>query len=147
LEQEKYTVVIDGKLKGPFSLTELQELKIKPDTFVRKPGMPDYKEAHEMPELRALLGFKKQEIAPQYFASFDQRLVASMVDYLIIIAVYIVVMFVIYLIVPLNFFRIALAALVILIPLSKLIYGSLAEASPAQATFGKKMMVVKERLL
>jgi uncharacterized RDD family membrane protein YckC len=140
LEQENYTVVIDGKPKGPFSLSELQELHIKPDTFVRKPGMPDYKEAHEMQELRDFLGFKKREIAPQYFASFDQRLVASMVDYLLIIATYIVVMFIIYVIVPINWFRIGLFALLVLIPLTKLIYGSLAEASPKQATWGKALM-------
>ena len=77
MEKDLYTVVINGKPQGPYTLEQLAALKIQPATFIRKPGMDDYKEAHEFPELRALLGFTFQHTAPQYFASFDQRLLAS----------------------------------------------------------------------
>lgn len=76
-----YTVVINGKPEGPYKLAALKDLKIRTATFIRKPGMDDYKEAHEFPELRELLGFTYQQTAPQYFASFDQRLLASVIDY------------------------------------------------------------------
>lgn len=143
MEQESYIIVIAGKPQGPFTLSELQERRIKPDTFVRKPGMDDYKEAHELPELRVLFGFAKQEVLPQYFASFDQRLMASIVDFLVIIAFYIVFMFLFYLVFPIHVFRIALLALLVLIPLTKLIYGSIAEASVRQTTIGKGLMNLK----
>ncbi|MBM3402605.1 MAG: DUF4339 domain-containing protein, partial [Bacteroidetes bacterium] len=40
-----YFVVIDGKPTGPYSLEQLQGLKIKPGTFVKTEDMDDYKEA------------------------------------------------------------------------------------------------------
>ncbi len=43
--------------------------------------MDDYKEAHEIAGLRELLGFNKQPLIPQYFGSFDQRLLASTLDW------------------------------------------------------------------
>jgi hypothetical protein len=76
-----YTVVINGKPEGPYEFEQLKTLAIKPGTFIRKPGMDDYKEAHEFEELRELFGFRYQQTAPQYFASFDQRLLASIIDY------------------------------------------------------------------
>ena len=85
---DEYVVVINGKPEGPYSLKQLQELKISPDTFVRKPGMDDYKEAHELIELRDFFGFERQVTLPQYFASLDVRLLAVIVDYLIIFAAY-----------------------------------------------------------
>ena len=68
----EYTVVINGKPEGPYRLDQLADLKINAGTFIRTPGMDDYKEAHEFVELRKLLGFSYQQTAPQYFASFDQ---------------------------------------------------------------------------
>jgi len=85
---DEYVVVINGKPEGPYTLKQLQELKISPDSFVRKPGMDDYKEAHELIELRDFFGFESQAALPQYFASLDVRLLAVIVDYLIIFAAY-----------------------------------------------------------
>ena len=77
MNPDQYTVVINGKPQGPYNLSELKDLNITANTFIRKPGMDDYKEAHAIPELRELLGFSYQKTAPQYFAAFDQRLLAS----------------------------------------------------------------------
>ena len=74
---QTYLLVINGKPQGPFSLQQLKEFKIKPGDFVKTVEMDDYKEAHEIAELRDLLGFRKQPLIPQYFGSFDQRLLAS----------------------------------------------------------------------
>lgn len=140
----EYTVVINGRPQGPYSLEQLKELNIQSGTFIRKPGMDDYKEAHEFPELRELLGFRFQQTAPQYFASFDQRLMASAIDYVMLLIGYIVVVLCIYLVVKGTMFRIGTALLfTLLIPVAKFIYGSIAEASVKQATIGKRLMDIK----
>lgn len=102
--------------------------------------MDDYKEAHEMPELRELLGFTYQQTAPQYFASFDQRLVADVIDYLMILLGYVILMFMLYLFLSLNNFRITVILTFFLLTFIRLIYGSFAEASAKQATIGKQIM-------
>jgi uncharacterized RDD family membrane protein YckC len=139
----EYTVVINGKPAGPFSIEELNGLNIKPGTFIRKPGMDDYKEAHEFEELRELLGFKFQQTAPQYFASFDQRLVAHVIDYVVIIFAYLIIIFILYIFLPVNILRIIAIPAVILMPFVKIIYGSIAEAKAKQATIGKRLMDIK----
>ncbi|HKG06495.1 MAG TPA: RDD family protein [Pedobacter sp.] len=140
----EYTVVIDGKPAGPYLLTQLQDLNIQPGTFIRKPGMDDYKEAHEFSELRELLGFSFQQTAPQYFASFDQRLMAWTIDYFVIVLVFAVVLLMIILVMndkgPL-FFLVFWAAL--LIPVVKMIYGSIGDASEKQGTIGKRLLNIK----
>lgn len=90
----EYTVVINGKPEGPYRLDQLKILHIETGTFIRKPGMDDYKEAHEFPELRALLGFTYQQTAPQYFAAFDQRLLACVIDYFFIFTAYVLLILV-----------------------------------------------------
>lgn len=141
---DEYTVVVNGKPVGPYSLVQLKELGLKPDAFVRKPGMHDYKEAHEFLELRELLGFKFQQTAPQYFAAFDQRLLASTIDYFLIMIGYVVVVLVFYIFLDDKVFRIGTAiGLLILVPLVKFIYGTIAEASVKQATMGKRLMDIK----
>lgn len=140
----EYTVVINGRPQGPYSLEQLKELNIQSGTFIRKPGMDDYKEAHEFPELRELLGFRFQQTAPQYFASFDQRLMASAIDYVMLLIGYIVIVLCIYLVVKGTMFRIGTVLLfMLLIPVAKFIYGSIAEASAKQATIGKRLMDIK----
>lgn len=119
------------------------ELNVQPGTFVRKPGMDDYKEAHELPELRAHFGFRAQQITPQYFASFDQRLVADAIDYLVVGFVFMLLMYIVYLIAGLNAFRVIFIIGFSLIGLSRLIYGAIAEASVRQATIGKRLMDIK----
>src|SRR3569833_3328879 len=76
-----YFLVINGKPEGPFSIEQLKEYKIKPDDFLKTAEMDDYKEAHEMQELRELFGFSKQAIIPQYFGNFDQRLMSAALDW------------------------------------------------------------------
>lgn len=142
-EQAIYTVVVDGKPQGPYELAELKELDIAAETFVRTPGMSDYKEAHELPELRTFLGFDFRRAVPQYYASFDQRLVADIIDYLLLLPFYLVIAFFIYFIESLNVFRILSILLVFVIPWARLIYGSIAEASKQQATLGKRLMDIK----
>lgn len=141
---DKYTIVVNGKPQGPFSLEELKGLNIRPDTFIRKPGMDDYKEAHEMPELRDLFGFRFQQTAPQYFASFDQRLMASAIDYFLLLVCYVIIVLLIYIVVDQKIFRIGTALFfLILLPVAKFIYSSIAEASIKQATIGKRLMDIK----
>lgn len=139
-----YTVVINGKPKGPYELNQLAELNIVPGTFVKKPGMDDYKEAHEFPELRELLGFTFQQTAPQYFASFDQRLLASVIDYFFITLFYISLILICFIFVTGQTERITLfLSFLPAIPLAKFFYGSIAEASSRQATLGKRLLNIR----
>ncbi|MET3113906.1 putative RDD family membrane protein YckC [Pedobacter sp. CG_S7] len=141
---ELYTIVINGKPQGPYALDRLSSLKIQPDTFVRKPGMDDYKEAHEFPELRALLGFDFQQTAPQYFASFDQRLLATVIDFFFIILGYIGLMLVAFIVVTEKTERITLfVSFSPLVLITKFLYASIAEASIKQGTIGKRLLNVK----
>ena len=139
-----YTVVINGKPQGPYSLTELGELNIKPNTFIRKPGMDDYKEAHAIAELREFLGFSYQKTAPQYFAAFDLRLLASVIDHFLIFVIYCLVILVSFIFVEGKDHRImAFLTPLPLIFIFKLIYGSFAESSERQATIGKRLVNIK----
>ena len=141
---QEYTVVINGKPVGPFSLGQLKEMGLKPDTFVRKPEMDDYKEAHEFVELRELFGFRFQQTAPQYFAAFDQRLLASAIDYFFIMIGYVIVVLLLYIFIDTQLFRKGTAiGLLALVPIVKFIYSSIAEASVKQATIGKRLMDIK----
>ncbi|MHA4896772.1 RDD family protein [Pedobacter sp. PWIIR3] len=140
----EYTVVIDGKPQGPYLLEELKELQIRSGTFVRKPEMDDYKEAHEFPELRELLGFTYQKTAPQYFASFDQRLLAFAIDYFLLTIGYLLLVLLVYVFVEEKAQRIVISLGGIpLIPIAKFVYSSLAEASEKQATWGKSLLNIK----
>jgi uncharacterized RDD family membrane protein YckC len=139
-----YTIVINGKPEGPYQLEQLKTLHIETGTFIRKPGMDDYKEAHEFPELRELLGFTYQQTAPQYFASFDQRLLATVIDHFFIVIAYVLLILLSFIFVEEKTQRIMVAVVGIpLIPIGKLIYGSIAEASYKQAGLGKRLMNIK----
>ena len=142
--QELYTIVINGRPQGPYSLEELKNLNVVTGTFVRKPGMDDYKEAHEFPELRALLGFNFQQTAPQYFASFDQRLLAWAIDYFLLVLIYIFCILVSFAFIDDKTQRmLVFFSFLPVLPVVKLIYGSIAEASAAQATIGKRLLNIK----
>lgn len=139
-----YTIVINGKPNGPYTLAQLKTLNVTPNTFVRKPGMDDYKEAHEFEELRELFGFTYQQALPQYFAAFDQRLLASAIDFFILMIAYVFVVLLLFVFIDDKTFRISTAlALLPLVPIAKLIYGSIAEASEKQATIGKRLLDIK----
>ena len=140
----EYTVVMNGKPQGPYSLSQLSDLNITPNTFIRKPGMDDYKEAHAIPELREFLGFKYQKTAPQYFAAFDQSLLASVIDHFIIFGIYTVIILTSYIFIEGKDERIQAFLMPLpIIFIVKLIYGIFAEASTTQATIGKRMLNIK----
>lgn len=140
----QYFVVINGKPQGPYSLEQLKELSLKPSSFVKKPGMDDYKEAHELPELRELLGFKKTTTAPQYFATLDVRLLAAMIDYLILFAIYIGLAVIAITLIDEKMLKIAVSASgLILIPLVKIPYSIVMESSRREGTFGKSFLGLK----
>lgn len=139
-----YTIVINGKPEGPYTIAYLKSITVLPGTFVRKPGMDDYKEAHEFPELRALFGFSYQQTAPQYFASFDQRLLAAVIDYFILTLVYIAVFLLCFIVVTDKEQRLLIGlSFIPLIPVLKLIYGSFADASARQGSVGKRLLNIR----
>lgn len=140
-----YLVVIEGKPQGPFSIEELKLMNIKPGTFVKTPELDDYKEAHEISELRELLGFKKELIQPQYFATLDVRLVAWLIDYLLIWAIYVgLSLFIIYFLIDDRKLKIIISfASIVLIPLFRSVYVTVMEASSQQASLGKRLLGLK----
>lgn len=139
-----YTIVVKGKPQGPYTLEELRRMEIFPDTFVRKPGMDDYKEAHEIAELRELLGFIAPKHTPQYFASFDQRLMAWAIDYFIITVVYAIILAVAVLLIEDKEVRMGLViAGFTLVPFTKFMYNVIGDTSKVQGTIGKKLMDIK----
>ena len=139
-----YTIVVNGKPAGPYSLNELKDLHIQPNTFVRTPEMDDYKEAHAIAELRELFGFSFQKTAPQYFAAFDQRLLATVIDHFLIFMIYSILILVSYIFIQEKEQRIMIfLALLPSIFVVKLIYGSFAESAKNQATIGKMLINIK----
>ncbi|RZK82497.1 MAG: RDD family protein [Pedobacter sp.] len=143
-ENTEYTVVVNGKPEGPYLLDDLKKLDIRGTTFIRKPGMDDYKEAHEFLELRELLGFKHQKTAPQYFASFDQRLLASVIDYFLLTTGYVLLILLSFVFIEDKAQRIVVSfGGIPLIPIAKFIYSSLAEASEKQGTWGKNILNIR----
>lgn len=140
----EYFVVLEGKAQGPYSLDELRNLSVKPETFIKKTGMPDYKEAHEMEEIRALFNFRFRPTAPQYFASFDQRLLASVIDYFLISLFYVLFLLLLFIFIEQPAQRISTGLLLLpLIPFIKFIYSSFAEASAYQGTIGKRLLSIR----
>ena len=136
-----YFLVINGKPEGPFNVKRLNELNLRPGDFVKTPEMDDYKEAHEIEELRQLFHFGKPLIIPQYFAGFDQRLLASALDWLIVTGVLILPALIAVIIVQDKMLRIGIAfSLLLIIPLIKLIYHIIMESSSKQATYGKQLL-------
>lgn len=143
-EEAKYLVVIKGKPEGPYLFSELKGLAIAPDTFVRTHGMDDFKQAHDVPELRNLFGFSKQETKPQYYASFDLRLLASVIDHFLIFIIYCLIVLFSFIFIKEKDERIMAFTLPFaLIFIAKLIYGAFAEAGRSQATIGKRMVSIK----
>jgi uncharacterized RDD family membrane protein YckC len=141
---KEYIVVVKGKPQGPYSMEQLKDLQIRPGTFVKTADMDDYKEAHEIPELCELLGMKVHVRKPQYFATLDVRLLAIVIDYFMIFAVYCLMATIAVLFIEEKEARImvALSGLAI-IPVSKMIYSIIAEASGKQGTYGKVLMGLK----
>lgn len=144
MEEKIYTTVKEGKPAGPFTLAELKASGVKPNDFIRKPGMDDYKEAHEFEEIRELLGFGKQYTPPQYFAGFDLRLLADAIDWLIIfgMAILLELIFVLLLGFGQQETIIMFTSGVVLMPLLKFFYHLYMEYQ-RQATIGKALLNIK----
>lgn len=139
-----YTLVINGKPEGPYTVEELKARKIKPGDFVRAPGMDDYKEVQEITELRRALGFAKDAHIPQYFAGFDQRLLASALDWFIIATVFIFLMFVgVLLNANKSVQFIIIISMLIAIPVVKFFYHIIMESTAKQGTIGKRILNIK----
>jgi uncharacterized RDD family membrane protein YckC len=139
-----YLLVINGKPEGPYSFEQLKARDIQPGDFVRTDGMDDYKQAHEVAELRALFGFKKQANIPQYFGSFDQRLTASALDWFFVLLVCVPIAFIVSVFVTDKAQRIVIAiSLAFIVPLVKIIYHIVMECSAKQATVGKQLIRIK----
>ncbi|MXV50826.1 DUF4339 domain-containing protein [Pedobacter sp. HMF7647] len=141
---KEYFIVEAGRPKGPYTFEQLRELSIHPGTFIKHTGMDDYKEAHELEELRSLFGFKKIISAPQYFATLDVRLLAVVIDIFLVTFVYALIALVLVSMVDEREKQIAIAAAgIAVIPLIKLIYATVMESSPKQGTFGKSWIRIK----
>jgi uncharacterized RDD family membrane protein YckC len=139
-----YLLVINGKPEGPFTIEQLKEKGIKPGDFVKTAEMDDYKEAHEIAELRQLLGFPQRPLIPQYFGSFDQRLLASALDWFFVSGVCILAGFILTLFTADKATRLFIAfGLIAIIPAIKFIYHIKLESSAKQATYGKQILGIK----
>jgi uncharacterized RDD family membrane protein YckC len=141
---DDYLLVVNGSPRGPFSIEQLKQFNIKPADFVKTEKMTDYKQAHEVAELRGLFGFREQPVIPQYFGSFDQRLVASALDWFFISLVCVPLVFILTIFIPDKQLRLALAfSLLAIIPLVNLVYHIISECSEKQATYGKQIIKLK----
>jgi uncharacterized RDD family membrane protein YckC len=139
-----YILVVNGKPEGPFSLERLKEMGIKSGDFVKTPEMSDYKEAHELAELRAIFHFENKSVVPQYFAGFDQRWMASALDWFFVGGVFIIAAFIAVLFVSDKTARLSIAfGILALIPVTKIIYHIIMECSEKQATYGKQILKIK----
>ncbi|MBU1373685.1 MAG: RDD family protein [Bacteroidetes bacterium] len=143
MENAIYTLVIKGKPAGPFTLADLKEQKIQPDSFLRKPGMDDYKEAHEFAEIRELLHFNQQFTEPQYFAGFDLRMLADAIDWFVIFGMMAIVELLIVMFLN-NQTKtlITIGSGLLLMPFFKFFYHLYMEYH-RQATIGKGLMNIK----
>ncbi|MEZ2334173.1 RDD family protein [Mucilaginibacter sp. RCC_168] len=142
---QTYILVIEGKPQGPFSIDQLKSLKVKPTDFIKTPEMDDYKEAQEIAELRALFGFAKPSLLMQYYGSFDQRLLASALDWFILFGVFVIIAFIVVLLfIQDKETRIIVSFSILgVIPLAKVVYHVVMESSVKQATYGKQMLRIK----
>ena len=142
--QSEYFVVINGKPQGPFDVEGLKGVGLKPGDFIKTPEMPDYKEAHELAELRQFFHFAKRTVMPQYFAGLDQRLLASALDWFIISAICIVPALLIVAFIPGQEVAIMVGiSLLVVIPLVNFVYHIVMESSVKQATYGKQILKIK----
>ncbi len=138
-----YTLVINGKPEGPFTIEELKARQIKPGDFVKTETMDDYKEAHEVAELRQLFGFQKQALL-QYFGSFDQRATAAVIDWFLVSTVCAVLAFTVTIFLSNKIALIVVAlSLLVIIPIVNLVYHIVMESSAKQGTYGKQILKIR----
>jgi len=140
----EYFLVIKGKPEGPFSIEQLKDMSVKPFDFLKTADMVDYKEAHEIAELRELFHFSERSVIPQYYAGFDQRWMASALDWFFVAGGFIVLAFLAVFIVEDKSARLVIAlSILALVPIIKIIYHIVMECSLKQATYGKQILKIK----
>ena len=140
----EYFLVINGKPEGPFSILQLKEMPVKPSDFLKTAEMVDYKEAHEIAELRELFHFNERSVVPQYFAGFDQRWIASALDWFFVGGGFVVLALLAAYIIEDKTARLIFAlSILALVPIIKIIYHIVMECSPKQATYGKQILKIK----
>jgi uncharacterized RDD family membrane protein YckC len=138
-----YILVINGKPEGPFTLAQLEDHHLKPGDFVKTELMDDYKEAHEIAELRELFGFNTKLLI-QYYGSFDQRLLASALDWFFVATVCTVIAFIISVFFSDKIVLLSIAfSLLVVIPIVKLGYHIIMESSAKQGTYGKQLQRIR----
>lgn len=140
----EYFLVINGKPEGPFSIERLKGMTVKPSDFLKTAAMVDYKEAHEIDELRELFHFDKRSVVPQYFAGFDQRWMASALDWFFVGGGFIVLAFLAAYIIEDKSAKLIIAlSILAFVPITKIVYHIVMECSPKQATYGKQILKIK----
>lgn len=142
MNNQVYYLVIDGKPQGPFTLQQLLLQKITPNSYLKNKGMADYKQAHEIEEIRSLLNIKPQFTAPQYFAGFDLRLLAATTDWFIVLATLLLIDLLIVLAYNQTPVITILIYSLLLAPFLKFVYQVILEIK-CQATIGKKLINIK----
>jgi uncharacterized RDD family membrane protein YckC len=144
VNENTYILVINGAPRGPFSLEQIKAFAIKPGDFLKTPAMDDYKEAHEIPEICELLGFKQVSFTPQYFAGFDQRLMAAALDWFFVSGACILAAFIATLFIEDKALRMSVFfGQLLFIPVVKFVYQVITEASAKQGTYGKQILNIK----
>ena len=139
-----YLLVVNGKPQGPFTADELKICNLKPGDFVKTPLMDDYREAHQVPELCRIFKFKNQAVMPQYYASFDQRVLAAVLDWFMIGGFFVIIAFTASLFIFDKAKLLSLSlSLIVIIPVTQFIYHIIMEASAKQATYGKQLLNIK----
>lgn len=140
----EYFLVINGKPEGPFDIGQLKDIPVQPSDFLKTAEMVDYKEAHEIAELRKIFHFETQSVVPQYFAGFDQRWMASALDWFFVGGGFIVLAFLAAYIIEDKTARLIIAlSILALVPITKIIYHIVMECSLKQATYGKQILKIK----
>ena len=143
-QTNSYILVINGKPEGPFSIAQLKERHIKPGDFVKTDAMIDYKEAHEIAELRELFGFSKQALLIQYYGSFDQRLTAAVLDLFFVSTVCAILTLAAALLINNQLIGFLMTVgLLIIIPLVNFVYHIIMESSAKQGTHGKQILQIR----
>ncbi len=139
---DRYWVVINGKPDGPFTLEDLKRLPLAADTFVKQQGMADFKELQELASLAALFDVKHLAVPlPQYYAGPETRILAALIDYLILLGIYLVVMIIVLSFVSESYLKVALTLSgLALLPSVKAIVSIFYEASEKGASPGKRLL-------
>lgn len=139
-----YYLVVKGKPEGPYSIAELRQMQVAADDFVKANGMDDYKQVHEIQALRELFGFQYSPTQPQYFGSFDQRLLAAVIDWFLVSGVFLVLALSGVILFGNEESRMQIALTILaFIPLANFFYHVWMEGSPEQGTFGKQLLRIK----